>query len=340
MCAISIPNQSLHCVRFPWEISGNQSNSKLERPHANLVSCLSKVSKKTDWDKYIRPFCSAFNVSRNATTKFSPYYTLFHREPILPIDTIMRPRDRYQGDDYLPAALEIMHRAYYLVRKRLKAQSLKSKLYYDLRNKVKPVKFEIGDPVFIKNYQRQDKLDALWLPHFRILTKTGEYSYIIQNQVTGKSRRIHAVDMRLAHEEEEWNHPNVFVKRAARNAVNDLSEVSDPSDSESEFEEENKSEDDFSESETTGGSQTKLKAPENVNTNPTDTDTDKETRPTPRLPRVTKSKALDKLKLMRQVTKEPPLQHQIQQEVQSALTSFMHSFTSALNQSLPSSVPQ
>ena len=151
---------------------------------------------------------AALNASKSSSSKFSPFYLVFHRDPILPIDTIMAPRDRYYGDDYLPTALEVMHRSYYLVRKRLQRQTQKSIEYFSQRNKIQEAKFEVGDPVFLKNHQRTSKLDPLWLPFYRVLSQNAKYSYSIQHQTTGKVRRAHASHLRLANDNEQWGQFN------------------------------------------------------------------------------------------------------------------------------------
>ena len=93
-----------HIVHIKTSPYHPQSNGKVERSHRTLVSCLSKVSNKLDWDKYVAHFCGAHNFSAIAGTNYSPFYLLFHRDPTVPIDTIMGPRQKYYGEEFLPTA--------------------------------------------------------------------------------------------------------------------------------------------------------------------------------------------------------------------------------------------
>ncbi len=160
---ITQAGQIAHIKSSPFHSS---SNGKVERSHKTMVSCLSKVANRTDWDQYISSFCSAINFSKGANTKYSPFYLVYHREPILPAHTILKPREQYYGEDYLSQAPENMHKAYYLVRKRIKKQAERNKAYLDQKHNVQDVEFKAGDPVFLKNNCRQDKLDVHWLPHY------------------------------------------------------------------------------------------------------------------------------------------------------------------------------
>ncbi len=97
-----------------------KANGKCEASHKVSTSCLSKLADKTSWNEYVPNLVSAFNASVSGTSRFSPYYLVFHSDPILPIDTILRPHEIYYGDQFLPKIRETMHQAYYLVRQRLK----------------------------------------------------------------------------------------------------------------------------------------------------------------------------------------------------------------------------
>ena len=198
-----------------------RANGRAERAHRTMVSCLSKVDRKTDWDLYLPSFCAAYNTSVAANTKYSPFYLVFHRDPQLPLDTLLKPRETYYGDEYLPQALERMHVAQYYVRKRLEKQFQRNKTYQDQKRNAKHVEFEAGDPVYIRNRNRTDKLDDRWIPYYRILQKLGPYSYNVQNQVDGKTRRVHAEDLSRAENIDQWQPVNVRTGRQARYVVRD-----------------------------------------------------------------------------------------------------------------------
>jgi hypothetical protein len=50
-----------------------------------------------------------FNVSESS--KFSPYFLIYNRDPLLPIDNILKPRRKYYGDQEHQLALEQQHKS-------------------------------------------------------------------------------------------------------------------------------------------------------------------------------------------------------------------------------------
>ena len=90
---------SVHITTSPYR---PESNSKIERFHRILNDTLAKhiyENKNYEWDQYINFVLGAIRTSVNTATKFSPHYILFKQDPILPLDTILRPRNKYLGDD-------------------------------------------------------------------------------------------------------------------------------------------------------------------------------------------------------------------------------------------------
>lgn len=75
--------------------------------------------------------------------------------------------------------------------------------------------------MYVRNHQRADKLDDRWLPHFRILRSLGKYSFEVQNQVSGKTKRVHAQDLSLAKDISQWKAPAVQPKRSTRYVIQD-----------------------------------------------------------------------------------------------------------------------
>ena len=45
-------------------------------------------------------------------SRYSPYFIRYGRDPVLPEDTLLQPRHRYTGEEYIPAMFEHLHNAY------------------------------------------------------------------------------------------------------------------------------------------------------------------------------------------------------------------------------------
>ena len=53
-----------------------------------------------------------YRTSINTSTSFSPYFVVYGRDPILPMDTLLNPKLKYIGDVYVPCMLMRLHKAY------------------------------------------------------------------------------------------------------------------------------------------------------------------------------------------------------------------------------------
>jgi hypothetical protein len=63
-------------------------NSITERYDHTIAECLSPFvsEKQTNWTKYVKPICFAFNTTVQSSSNYSPTEILFGRKAILPPD--------------------------------------------------------------------------------------------------------------------------------------------------------------------------------------------------------------------------------------------------------------
>lgn len=175
-----------------------QSNAKVERFHRTLHDILAKkVSQNPQtWDLHLNQALAAIRFNVSESSKYSPFYLLYNRDPVLPVDNLFKLRRKYQGESWHEIALQEQHKTFTQVRRSMKRAKQKQARYHD--KNTKDISFEIGDPVYYKNNNRKGKLDLKWKPYYRILDKTGPVSYVIKNQLDGSTARVHAELLRLA----------------------------------------------------------------------------------------------------------------------------------------------
>ena len=185
-----------------------QSNAKVERFHRFLGDTLSKLTQgnSSDWDLHLNQALAAVRFSINETTQFSPYFMLFGRDVILPIDNLLKPRRKYMGEDHHKLILEQQHKIF--VQARRKIERAQKKRNENVNQNRKEVELKIGDPVYYRAHVRHGKLDMRWRPYYRIVEKTGPVSFIIWDQISGTRKRAHANDLKLA-EIDEWKVPRI-----------------------------------------------------------------------------------------------------------------------------------
>ena len=200
-----------HVHHIKTSIYHPRANARAERPHRTIHETLAKVAQRDKWDEYIPSIQAALNFSESASRRKSPYFLLFHRDPLIPIDTLFgskeEPIDDVNDDEFLPAALGRVRLAQKLVRKRLKQNQDRNRKYVTKKSHAKDRHFEVGDPVYLFNFNRKDKFDKRWLPNYRIISQSGPVSFVVQNQVTGKTHRVHSDALRLARVE-HWPDEN------------------------------------------------------------------------------------------------------------------------------------
>ena len=69
------------------------SNGRIEGFHAFLKACISKhISPQLEWDDLVPLACAAYNFMPNKHSKESPFFLMFGRDPVLPLNTLLEPK--------------------------------------------------------------------------------------------------------------------------------------------------------------------------------------------------------------------------------------------------------
>ncbi|CAC5412397.1 unnamed protein product [Mytilus coruscus] len=193
-----------------------QGNAKVERFHRTLHDVLSKLIEdhSTTWDLYLNQALAVIRFNINQSTQLSPFYALYNRDPVLPLDNILQPRRKYNGEEYHKIALQ-QHKSFMLVHKTMKKS--KQRQAKNANKHSKDIKFEVGNPVFYKNHRRASKLLRKWTPYYRIIEQTLPVSFILKNQLDGTTTKAHAEQIRLA--KLDWKIPNNNQGIALRKAA-------------------------------------------------------------------------------------------------------------------------
>ena len=130
-----------------------QSNGKLERVHRVWNDIASKgMRDPRTWDDMVPSALLALRTAIHETSQHTPYFLMTGRDPMLPLDTLLRPRARHLGEDPHKYILENHHKAMVKVQQHSQRAFERSKRYHD--RKTKNVNFNIGDPVYLFNTRR------------------------------------------------------------------------------------------------------------------------------------------------------------------------------------------
>ena len=195
-----------------------QENGRVERFHRTLHSVMMKKIQEDvqTWDLYLNQTLAAVRFHVNESSKFSPFFLLYNRDVVLPLDTILKPRKRYVGEDMHKIALQQQHKSFTLVHRHMKEAKRKQKENADRNSKEE--NFQIGDPVYLKNHRRTSKLDIKWKGYYRITDQTGPLTFVCRNQLDGTTTKTHARHMRHA-KIDEWKVPRDTEGRMLRRST-------------------------------------------------------------------------------------------------------------------------
>ena len=194
-----------------------QSNGKTERFHRCLNEMIQKQvdEDQTKWDEILQPCLGAYRMSKNESTKHSPYFVIHGRDPVLPIDTLLQPRHRYTGEEYVPAMFEHLHNAYAQVTQNI--QQSREHNQSLIANHAIPSDFKPGDLVFYFDPSVQPgnstKLTLHWKAHFRVVSKLGKENYCIKNMNTGKTRIVHSENLRHRDSNDVWDRTYTTIRQ-------------------------------------------------------------------------------------------------------------------------------
>ena len=65
-----------------------QTNGQVERMNQTIIRMIGKLEedRKACWSEHLPELLMAYNATRSAVTRYSPYYLLFGRRPRIPVD--------------------------------------------------------------------------------------------------------------------------------------------------------------------------------------------------------------------------------------------------------------
>ena len=207
---------NIHHVRTSYY--SPQSNSRVERLHLTLHDVLAKklIDGQDTWDLHLNQVLAAIRFNVSEATDYSPYYLLYNRDVVLPIDNLLKPRLKYQGEDLHQISLQEQHKAFMLVHGRLKKQKRRQAKYAN--KNCKDIQFKVGDPVFYRKHARTGKLDIKWEPFYRVIECKSPVTYVIRNQLDGRTVKVHARHLKLA-KVDDWEIPKTSEGRPIRKAA-------------------------------------------------------------------------------------------------------------------------
>ena len=121
-----------------------------------------------EWDDLIPLACAAYNFMSNEHSKESPFFLMFGRDPVLPLNTLLEPKIRYMGTNINIISLESMKILYEIVATNLKLARERG----DPQKQPPPTKLQPGDTVIIQNHTK-GPFDPKYIGDYRVVSLKG-----------------------------------------------------------------------------------------------------------------------------------------------------------------------
>ena len=137
----------------PYHPMGDGHTERMNRTLVNMLKTLGE-KEKLDWKSHLSKLAFAYNVTKNKTTQYSPYYLMFGRTPNLPIDEIfnikaMEGEMQQSHQKYVQTWQNSMNQAFEIVKTHSRESGERNRKYYN--KKVHGVEIEVGDRVLLRN---------------------------------------------------------------------------------------------------------------------------------------------------------------------------------------------
>ena len=101
---------------------------------------------QVEWDDVVPLVCAGYNFSPIEHSKESPFFLMFGRDAILPLNKLLQPQVQYLGNDGNILSMQALKNIYEMVAQNLKLAHTK---ITDYINPI-PTKLKEGDLVLIK----------------------------------------------------------------------------------------------------------------------------------------------------------------------------------------------
>ena len=144
-----------------------QSNWRIESFHYFLKACVAKhINPQLEWDDVLLA-CAAYNFLPNEHSRESPFFLMYGRDPLFPLNKLLQPKRRYLGNDENILSLEASKNTYQLVVTNLKLVREKRQPNVHLDPKLKE-----GDLVLVK-YHMAKAFQLRFKGNYRVVSQKG-----------------------------------------------------------------------------------------------------------------------------------------------------------------------
>ena len=175
------------------------SNGHIEGFHAFLKACIAKhVAPQLEWDVLVPLACAAYNFIPNEHSKESPFFLMFGRDPVLPLNTLLEPKLQYLGNDINILLLEAMKTMFEIATTNLKMAQEKR----DPKEDPKPIQLQPGDTVLVQNHTK-GPFDPKYIGDYHVVSIKGN-QVEVRPSIGGPTEMKHVKHVKYVHPADQY----------------------------------------------------------------------------------------------------------------------------------------
>jgi hypothetical protein len=202
-----------------YQPQANQVERLNKTLHGLLVGLIHKEFKN-DWDYYLPAVTFAIRASICSSTGFSPYYVMYGRDTIMPVDLIfgLEHTQEQSTPNYGHTLADRMMKVYDVVRKKQYDMAKKNKIYKDAGRRHE-IQYKPGDLVLFWDPYRSDVHDVVqkyrfkWSGPHTIIEKISDIHYSVHegeviinfDDVTSQHKNCFTANVNRLHPVRYWS---------------------------------------------------------------------------------------------------------------------------------------
>ena len=172
-----------------------QCNGRIEGFHKFLKATIGKqLHRGLEWDDVIPQATSAYNFFPTESSKESPFFLMFGRQPAVKHMLSDSESTKYLGDDEGKLKIEVMRKLYHVIAYNLaKSRAARDGNKRDEENKPEEEQFEPGTNILVRDHTKK-VFHAEYTDH-TVVEQVGKNQFVVKDN-HGQEKKVHRSDMK------------------------------------------------------------------------------------------------------------------------------------------------
>ena len=168
---------------------------RIEGLHKFLKATIGKqLHRGLEWDDVIPQATSAYNFFPTESSKESPFFLMFGRQPAVKHMLLDSESTKYLGDDEGKLKIEVMRKLYHIIAYNLaKSRAARDGNKRDEENKLEEEQFEPGTNVLVRDHTKK-VFHAEYTDH-TVVEQVGKNQFVVKDN-HGQEKKVHRGDMK------------------------------------------------------------------------------------------------------------------------------------------------